>query len=69
MNPNLEEKTPEQAAELLRTLGHPIRIDLIAALHGDEASVTELSHTLDYSRNTVSKHLKALRDIGMVEQK
>jgi ArsR family transcriptional regulator len=37
-----------------------------AAHHEGEASVSELVHALDLSQPTVSKHLKVLRDAGLV---
>jgi len=37
-----------------------------AAPHAGESSVSELVHALDLSQPTVSKHLKVLRDAGLV---
>ncbi len=71
MNPTttpLEGRTPQQTAGLLRALGHTVRVEIILALHIGPATVTDLALSLDYPRNTLSKHLAALRAAGIVEQ-
>ncbi len=53
-------------AELLTTLGEPKRLQIIEALLSEPKSVNELVAALRTSQPTVSKHLKVLRDVGVV---
>lgn len=47
-------------------LGEPHRCDILAVLRDGEASVSELVSYLGLSQPNVSKHLRVLRDAGMV---
>jgi ArsR family transcriptional regulator len=64
--------TAEQAASavvLFKALSDPIRLrllSLIASHSGGEACVCELTGFFDVSEPTVSHHLKALREAGLV---
>jgi DNA-binding transcriptional ArsR family regulator len=61
---------PEELVELIarrfRVLGEPLRIRLLDHLRAGEASVNELSETLDSSQQNVSKHLQLLAEAGIV---
>jgi len=61
---------PEELVELIarrfRVLGEPLRIRLLDQLRAGEASVNELSETLDSSQQNVSKHLQLLAEAGIV---
>jgi ArsR family transcriptional regulator len=64
--------TIEQAASavvLFKALSDPIRLrllSLIASHNGGEACVCELTGFFDVSEPTISHHLKALREAGLV---
>lgn len=64
--------TAEQAASavvLFKALSDPIRLrllSLIASHSGGEACVCELTGSFDVSEPTISHHLKALREAGLV---
>lgn len=56
-------------AELLTTLGEPKRLQIIEALVSAPKSVSELVELLHTSQPTVSKHLRILREAGVVSCK
>lgn len=47
-------------------LADPIRVQVIEALAGQERTVTELVTVTGTSQPTVSRHLRVLREAGMV---
>lgn len=49
-----------------RALGDETRMDLLAALKGEELSVGELAEVVSAAQPGVSRHLAALRDAGLV---
>jgi len=53
-------------AEVCGGLADPKRIAILYALADKPLSVTQLAETLDTPQPTVSRHLKILRDHGMV---
>ena len=57
----------EQAAECLRTIGHPDRLRLIGLLlDAERHSVGELAERLGLSQPVVSTHLRLLKDRSLV---
>lgn len=58
----------EQAATILKSIAHPVRICIIMGLHrGGQCNVTDMQCGLDLPQSTVSTHLSILRDLGIVE--
>jgi ArsR family transcriptional regulator len=57
-----------QAIEILRAVGEPSRLRILALLARGELAVMELSHILDQSQPRVSRHLKLLTEAGLVER-
>jgi DNA-binding transcriptional ArsR family regulator len=57
------------AAEVLRLLADPTRLQLLAALVGADRDVTELTALTDLPRPAVSQHLGKLRLGGLVESR
>jgi len=53
-------------AQVLRDLGHPRRLMILDHLHSGEKSVGELVEFLGLPQAKVSRHLKDLRDQGIV---
>lgn len=53
-------------AQVLRDLGHPRRLMILDHLHSGEKSVGELVEFLGLPEAKVSRHLKDLRDQGIV---
>jgi ArsR family transcriptional regulator, arsenate/arsenite/antimonite-responsive transcriptional repressor len=66
-----EPLTPDQAADLARTLkalADPTRlrlVSMVAAHEGDEACVCDLTGPLGLTQPTISHHLKVLVDAGI----
>ena len=56
-------------AELLKALGDPYRLTILATLAriDEEACVCDFTEALPLNQPTVSHHLKILRDAGLVE--
>ncbi len=55
-----------KAAEVIKALGHPLRLRLVAILCDDE-HVTGLSELLGVQQSVVSQQLRILRIQGLVE--
>ncbi len=53
-------------AEVCGALADPKRIALLYAMRDGETTVTQLAEALNLPQATVSRHLKVLRDRGMV---
>ena len=56
----------DDAAQLLRTIGNPIRLMILCTLVQGEYSVGELNDRIDQSQSTLSQHLAILRREGLV---
>lgn len=54
-------------ADILKTIGHPVRIKIIETLLGDQKSVSNIWGSLDLPQSTVSQHLSLLRIKGIVQ--
>jgi DNA-binding transcriptional ArsR family regulator len=54
---------------LFEVIGDPSRRHVLDLLREDDYSVTELVDALDMSQPAVSKHLRVLRDAGLVESR
>jgi DNA-binding transcriptional ArsR family regulator len=54
-------------ASTFEVLAEPTRRRILDLLRDDERPVNELVHRLEISQPGVSKHLKVLRDAGLVE--
>lgn len=55
--------------ELYRVLGEPVRLRLLALAAEEELSVGELSELLEESQSNVSRHLSALRKLGLLSER
>ena len=60
-----------EEAELLRLLGHPLRLRIIQALKEQESCVKNLWHSLNLPQSLVSQHLNLMKskDILKSERK
>jgi DNA-binding transcriptional ArsR family regulator len=59
-------ETVELVAARFRTLGEPIRIQLLQALQRGERNVSDLVEAVGSTQPNVSKHLRILQDAGLV---
>lgn len=53
-------------ADFLRALSHPVRLKVIEALKNGEKSVGALVKQMSISQSSLSRHLLALRDAGIL---
>jgi DNA-binding transcriptional ArsR family regulator len=59
---------PARAVDPFDALGDPTRRELLRQLSGGDRSVSELAATLPISRPAVSRHLRVLREAGLVDE-
>lgn len=67
MNKTLETEVTQLHAEICAGLADPNRIMILYTLSQSSRNVTELCHELDMPQPLVSRHLKVLRERGMVK--
>ena len=56
-------------AEVLKTLGHPLRLKIVKMISEDEKCVLNIWSNLEIQQSVVSQHLAVLRRKGIVECK
>lgn len=54
-------------SELLKALGHPIRLRMVEGLLGHECNVNKMVKALHLPQSTVSQHLGILKSRGIVQ--
>ena len=54
-------------AEILKVLGHPIRLKIVAGLCARECNVKHIWECLGLPQATVSQHLALLKNKGIIE--
>lgn len=57
----------ERVAEVLKVLGHPIRLRIVQTLLTEESCVKNIWSCLDLPQATVSQHLSILKGKGVVD--
>jgi DNA-binding transcriptional ArsR family regulator len=66
MDPTLAEEVSLLHAQMCQGLADPTRILILYSLDENPRYVTDLAETVGVSQPTVSRHLKILRDRGLV---
>lgn len=66
MNPTLQDEINLLHSELCGALADPKRIMILYALADKSMNVTELVQALEFPQPTISRHLKTLRQRGLV---
>lgn len=56
-------------AEIMKVLGHPIRLKIVAGLCTNECNVKHIWECLSLPQATVSQHLALLKNKGIIEGK
>lgn len=56
----------ERGAHCIKTLGHPLRLKILAVLGGGEATQGEILNAIGTSQSNVAQHLARLRDKGVL---
>lgn len=62
-------KSYTNEAEILKVLGHPIRLKIVAGLCTNECNVKHIWECLNLPQATVSQHLALLKNKGIIEGK
>jgi ArsR family transcriptional regulator len=67
--PQVEPVQAERLAELAKALGDPTRLQIVDVLrrYGGRTCVCDLEPLFDISQPALSKHLKKLRDAGLID--
>jgi DNA-binding transcriptional ArsR family regulator len=55
--------------DVLKALGHPVRLRIVAMLRGGELCVCQMTAVLGLAASTVSAHLTDLKRAGLVEDR
>ena len=56
-------------SEVLAALGHPNRVRIVEFLRSGERCVCEIQPALGLEQSNLSRHLKGLRDTGILESR
>lgn len=56
-------------ADMLKVLGHPVRLEILAVLHLEESCVCDLANILEKPVSTISQHLKNMRNVGILQSR
>ncbi|MBF6560658.1 MAG: winged helix-turn-helix transcriptional regulator [Candidatus Binataceae bacterium] len=56
-------------ATRFRAMGEPIRLRMLRALERGEQSVSALTEAIGSTQPNISKHLKVLQDVGLVNRR
>jgi ArsR family transcriptional regulator len=65
----IKERNFSEEAEILKVLGHPIRLKIVAGLCSQECNVKHIWECLGLPQATVSQHLALLKNKGVIEGK
>ncbi|SRR5690554_5947658 len=57
----------ERKAEILKTLGHPVRLCIVHGLLARECNVTGIQECLKLPQSTISQHLGILKARGIIK--
>jgi len=63
------QKIFELQCEICKSLGHPIRLQIVDRLNKGEAAASDLIAVLDISKGSLSKHMSLLLNGGIVESR
>jgi DNA-binding transcriptional ArsR family regulator len=57
----------EREADILKVLGHPVRLKIVAGLLSEACNVKKIWECLGLPQATVSQHLALLKNKGIIE--
>jgi len=61
-------KEQQQVALIARAMSHPVRVYILQLLAGQSCCYSgDLAEELPIARSTLSQHLKALKDAGLIQ--
>lgn len=56
----------DKQSELLKAIGHPIRLKMVEGLMSNECNVNKIMDVLNIPQSTVSQHLAKLKAAGVL---
>ena len=59
----------EEACGVLKALGHPSRLQIVAGLMKNECNVAQIQQKLGLPQCTISQHLRVLRERGIIRSR
>lgn len=59
----------QQQAQILRVLGHPVRLQIVAGLTGRCSCVRDIWECLGLPQAVVSQHLKVMKENGILDSR
>lgn len=59
----------QEVCEVLKAVGHPSRLAIVAGLMKNECNVAQIQNKLGLPQSTVSQHLRVLRDHGIIRSR
>ncbi|MDD2462700.1 MAG: metalloregulator ArsR/SmtB family transcription factor [Desulfobulbus sp.] len=62
----MEKKDINAIASLLKSMAHPIRLEILCCLRGGELTVADLQATVQTTDGNLSQHLAVLRNQGII---
>ena len=62
----MEDQFLEEAAEMLKVMGHPLRLRIAQCLEEGERKVGDIADALGAAQSVTSQHLKAMRVRGLL---
>ena len=62
----LEIETLKKAAKLLKTIAHPVRLDIVQFLGDQEHAVKDIQMATGKPQAVISQHLRLMRDRGVL---
>jgi DNA-binding transcriptional ArsR family regulator len=62
-------KPLSRTVDVLKALGHPVRLRILAMLRGGELCLCQMTAVLDLAASTVSAHLGDLKRAGLVGER
>jgi DNA-binding transcriptional ArsR family regulator len=65
-DPEMDKELANQAAEVLRAVAHPIRLQIVEALEAGERSVNEIAEAVGEKQAITSQQLNIMKDKGIL---
>lgn len=59
----------EQAADMLKSMGHPLRLKIVMFLQGGEQTVGAISEDIGASQSATSQHLNMMKMKGILKSR
>lgn len=62
----MEDRFLQEAAEMLKVMGHPLRIKIVQCLEAGELNVGDIAQAVGLTQSVTSQHLKTMRVRGLL---